>query len=154
MSEQVTPDRPTNSASKQSGRFRRGVSGNPAGRAAGSRNRASLVADALADGELEGIVKKVIADAKAGDAKAREIVLARAWPPRKGRRVQLDLPEVKSAADITSAMSAVTRAVAKGEITPDEGQAVAAILESQRKAIELADIERRVTALEARKEKP
>jgi hypothetical protein len=153
VSEQIIHDTSGKSDTKPSGRFRRGVSGNPGGRPAGSRNRASLVADALADGELEGIVKQVIEDAKAGDAKAREIVLARAWPARKSRRVQLDLPDVKSAEDIASAMGAVTRAVAEGEITPDEGQAVAAILESQRKAIELADIERRVAALEARKEK-
>ena len=43
---------------------------------------------------------------------------------------------------------ALMRAVVAGEITPGEGQAVSAILEGHRKLVELADIERRVAALE------
>jgi hypothetical protein len=111
------------------------------------------VADALAEGELEGIVRAVIDEAKAGDTKAREILLARAWPPRKGRKVELDLPEVKTAADIAAALGAVTGAVSRGEITPEEGQAVAALLEVTRKATETAELEARIVALEKEKKR-
>ena len=74
------------------GRFREGQSGNPAGRRPGSRNRASLVLDALADGEAEAVLEAMVERAKQGDLKAAELVLARAWPVRKGRPVSLDLP--------------------------------------------------------------
>ena len=43
---------------------------------------------------------------------------------------------------------AVADAVGTGEITPDEGQAVASILEAKRRAIETVDLEARLSALE------
>jgi hypothetical protein len=43
--------------------------GNP-GRPKGSRNRASALLDAIADGELQAIVEKVVAKAKDGDLAA------------------------------------------------------------------------------------
>ncbi len=47
----------------------------------------------------------------------------------------------------------MAEAVAAGEITPDEGQAVAAVLETQRRAIETSQLEQRLAALEARQPK-
>jgi hypothetical protein len=43
--------------------------GNP-GRPKGSRNRASALLDAIADGDLQAIVEKVVAKAKDGDVAA------------------------------------------------------------------------------------
>ena len=42
----------------------------------------------------------------------------------------------------------MTAAMARGEITPDEAQPIAAMLEIKRKAIETMDLERRLDALE------
>jgi hypothetical protein len=44
----------------------------------------------------------------------------------------------------------VVRAVGNGLLTPDEGQAVGALLEMQRKAIEVTELEARVAELEER----
>ncbi|MCZ2097331.1 MAG: DUF5681 domain-containing protein, partial [Anaerolineae bacterium] len=44
-----------------------GQSGNPAGRPRGTRNRATLLAEALLDGEVDAIVRRVIDGALAGD---------------------------------------------------------------------------------------
>ena len=52
--------------------------------------------------------------------------------------------------DIPAALAAILEAVTKGEITPGEGQAMAAMLEAYRKGVELTDIEARVSALEGR----
>ena len=41
--------------------------------------------------------------------------------------------------------------MAAGEITPDEGAAVAAVLETRRRAIETVELESRVAALEEKK---
>ena len=60
----------------------------------------------------------------------------------------LQLPAIESATDIVAAVGAVADAVGASEITPDEGQAVAAILEAKRKAIETVELESRVAALE------
>lgn len=40
--------------------FRKGVSGNPAGRAPGARHKATVAAEALLDGEAEGLTRKAI----------------------------------------------------------------------------------------------
>jgi hypothetical protein len=48
------------------------------------------------------------------------------------------------------AVGTVTQAVAAGDLTPEEAQSVAALLEIQRRAIETAALERRIAALEAK----
>ena len=61
-------DSPTKNANEttNSGRFQPGNPGGP-GRPAGSRNRATLILDAIADGEAEVILQKQIDLAKEGD---------------------------------------------------------------------------------------
>jgi hypothetical protein len=62
----------------------------------------------------------------------------------------LDLPPIQCAADLAAAVGAVTQAVAAGDLTPEEAQSVAALIEIQRRAIETAALEQRIAALEAR----
>ena len=127
--------------------FEPGHPGGP-GRPAGSRNKASLILDQIAEGDAEAVLEKQLELARGGDQRAAEIVLSRVWPVRKGRTVNLSIPPLKSAPDIVAALGAVADAVAGGEITPDEGQAVASVLEVKRKAIETVELEARIAALE------
>lgn len=108
------------------------------GRPAGSRNRATLLLDQLAEGEGEKILKNVLEQALSGDLKAAEILLARIWPVKKGRPVRLNLPPTDTPAGVADGLEALIRAVAAGAITPDEAGAVAALLDAKRKAIDLA----------------
>jgi hypothetical protein len=62
--------------------------------------------------------------------------------------VLLDLPPIAGTHDIVLALAVVTNADAIGELTPDEGAAVAGVLEAQRRAVETIDLERRLTLLE------
>ena len=86
-------------------------------------------------------------DAKAGDRRAAEILLRWVWPKRKGRLVEFDLPPFIAASDAVKAAAAIVAAVATGGLTPDEAQAMASVVEIQRRAIEAAE---RIAALEAR----
>jgi hypothetical protein len=63
-------------------------------------------------------------------------------------RVNLTLPKVATAADITGAVGAVLDVVSSGELAPGEGQQLAALLEAQRKNIEMLELEQRVFKLE------
>lgn len=100
------------------------------------------------------MLQSVVTAAQSGDMRAADILLRRLWPERKGRPVAVDLPVLNSAEDLVQALGAVTGAVAAGDLSPEEGHAVAAIMEMQRQAIETADLERRITALETRGLRP
>jgi hypothetical protein len=120
--------------------------------ASGSRHRATLLLDRIGAEAGASVLQTVVRAAERGDMAAARIVLDRAWPVRRGRPVRLELPELRAAADLAAALGAVASAVALGDLSPEEGSAVAAVLEAQRKAIETQELERRIAALEAVKE--
>jgi hypothetical protein len=139
-----------NAAGKQRGRpFRKGRSGNPSGKAKGTRHRATLAVEALLEGEAEALTRKCIDLAKAGDTTALRLCMERLAPAMKSRAVRLSMPSIETADDVLKAQAAVVTAMAHAEITPDEGTIIAGVLEMKRKAIETADLERRLTAVEA-----
>lgn len=143
--------RPSKNGSKTGGGgFKPGNPGGP-GRPSGSRNKATVILDRIAEGEGGEVLQAVLSSAKGGDMVAARIILDRVWPARKSRPVCLSLPEIKTAADVVSALGAVADAVGVGDISPDEGAAVASILETKRRAIETTELETRITALEKRK---
>ena len=61
----------------QDSRWKKGQSGNPNGRATGSRNRATLAIEALLEGEGEALTRKAIDLAKAGDMQALRLCMDR-----------------------------------------------------------------------------
>jgi hypothetical protein len=78
--------------------------------------------------------------------------MARVWPPRKGRPATFDLPPLTTAADLASALGSIAQAIGAGILSPEEGQAVGAVLEMQRKALELTELETRIAVLERKAE--
>jgi hypothetical protein len=79
---------------------------------------------------------------------AARLVLDRVWPARKGRAVEFALPPMTRAADLVAGLAAVAAEMAAGKLSPEEAQAVAGVLEVQRRAIETAELEQRIAALE------
>ena len=67
---------------------------------------------------------------------ALRLCLERAAPLRKGRPVVVDLPPIDTAKGIVGSVGAVVDAVGEGTLTPEEGQTVASILDTPRRAIE------------------
>jgi hypothetical protein len=142
--------KPERAEAAPKGRWQPGVSGNPAGRPAGARHETLRLLDAIGREAASDVLKRVVELAKGGDIRAADILLRRVWPEGKGRPLDLDLPAVKSAADIVQALGTITAATAAGTITVDEAQAFAGVLEQQRRSIELVEMETRIAALEAR----
>jgi Family of unknown function (DUF5681) len=141
---------PDNAGRDQAGRFAPGTSGNLAGKPRGTRHAALVALDRIGDAAGKEIMTAVVSAAKSGDMTAAGILLRRIWPERRGRPVQIDLPAIRAPADIVAALAAVVDAVATGELSAEEGAAVASILEAQRRATETVELERRVVALESR----
>ena len=128
--------------------FEPGRSGNPRGRPAGSRNRATLVAEALLEAKVEAVVAKVVELALEGDVAALRLCLERLVPPCRDRPVTVELPRIENAADVVAASSALIEAVASGAITPSEGVQLARLMEVHVQALETHDLDERVAALE------
>ncbi len=97
----------------------------------------------------EGVVNAVLEAAKGGDMQAARIILDRICPPRKERPISCKLPKLEDTSDLVAGISALIGAVANGELTPGEGQALASLIEAQRRTLETEDIEQRLTAVEA-----
>jgi hypothetical protein len=120
----------------------------PAGRRAGSRNKKTLAAAALLEGEPEALTRRAVELALAGDPTAMRLCIERILPPCRERAVKFVLPPIKSAADIAPAMEAVTSALAAGAITPGEAATIAAVVDTFVRAIETSDFERRLRVFE------
>ncbi|GAA3714387.1 hypothetical protein GCM10022268_23930 [Sphingomonas cynarae] len=121
--------------------------GNP-GKPRGARSRATIAAEALLNGEAEGLTRKAVEMALEGDTVALRLCLERLVPPRKDSPITIDLPPITSAADVVGASAAVLTAVAAGEISPDEAGRVMALLTAHKNIVETGDLERRIAALE------
>jgi Family of unknown function (DUF5681) len=134
--------------------FQRGApSPNPSGRPPGARNRSTLAAEALLEGEAEALTRKAIELARNGDLTALRICLDRLLPPRRERPFTFVLPPLKSAEDSVKGMAAIAEAAAAGEITLGEASEMAKLVQGFIKAIEIYDIDLRVKILEGERSK-
>lgn len=134
------------------GKFLKGTSGNPKGRPKGSRNKATLVAEALLGGEAKAIALKCIELAKAGDTTALRLCLERLVPPCRVRPIKLALPPISKPDDVLDAINAVLAAVATGQITLDEAETLMRLIDAARRALETEDLHRELDELQARLE--
>src|SRR5262249_22063086 len=125
-----------------------GVSGNPAGKRHGTKNKATMAAETLLIGEAESLTRKAIELAMSGDTVALRLCLDRIMPLRKGRPVRFAVPQLDTPADLVTALGAVAGAVSRGDLTPEEGQAIGQLLSGWRQALELTVIEQRLCELE------
>jgi hypothetical protein len=128
------------------GRFLPGSSGNPAGKKPGTRNRATLLREALTDGEDAKLARIVIDKALAGDVVTARFLLDRLEPKPRGRPIHLDLPEGESAAgDVVASFNAALHAMAAGQITPDEAVLVSRFLEGRFRVLRAWQLEEKLT---------
>jgi len=146
----MTARKPENTGRKQTGKFAPGVSGNPSGKPVGARHRVTRAIEALLEGQHEALTQRAIDAALAGDVTALRLCLDRIAPARKDSPITIELPAVKSAADTVEASAVVLASVAAGEVTPDEAGRIMALLQAHRTIVEAGDLERRISALEAK----
>ncbi len=143
---------PENAGKMQmSGKFQKGQSGNPRGKAKGTKNRATLAAEKLLEGELDNICRKLVEEALNGNTQAIKLVLDRVLPPKRDRIIDIKLPKLETVEDAVKASSAIINALGEGNITPTEAEAISRIVAAFVKSIETYDIEKRISALEHKK---
>ena len=138
---------PDNTGEQQGGRFEKGRSGNPRGRPLGSRNSATLAAEALLEG-AEKLTRKCIELAMDGDTVALRLCLERIYPARKDRPVTFPLPPITSPRDAADIAAAVANAVAAGNLTPTEAVEFGKVIEIYVRAYQVAELDDRVARVE------
>src|ERR1700704_2963573 len=121
--------------------------GNP-GRPKGARNKATVAAEQLLDGDAEAITGKAIELAKEGDLAAIRICMDRFFPARKDRPIPFDLPKLECAADAGAAIASIVAAVASGELTPIEAGELSKLVENFARVVSVTDFEARLDRLE------
>lgn len=129
--------------------FQPGKSGNPTGRPPGARNQATIAALTLLEGESGALTRKAVEMALSGDIQAMRLCLERIVPPSRERPVVIELPRLVTAADLPAFMARLAELAGGGELTPGEAAALSGLAEAFRKAVELTEIEARLSALEA-----
>jgi len=139
------PDRPSDPNSRPRARGRPFAKGN-GGRRPGSKNRTTLVAEALLRGEEVELVQKAIELAKAGDTQMLKFLLDRILP--KERSVHIDLPTLDRASDAADALEAVIDAVGAGQIAPSEAAALASLVADYARIKNVAELEERLESME------
>jgi hypothetical protein len=134
---------------RPAGRFRPGQSGNPRGRPVGSRSKTSAMCQEMLDGDAAAVIRSLVKRAKRGNAIALRLVVERLLPRVKSESsVHFEIPELAKAGDIVAGWGAIIAAAAEGLLSLEEAAKFGQILEGQRKALETAELEVRIAALE------
>jgi hypothetical protein len=134
------------------GQFKKGSSGNPTGRPAGSRNKSTMACEELLEGQAEKLTQKAVEMALEGNVYAMRLCLERIIPARKERCITLESRPVESVKDLPLQFQDILRAVTEGRITPGEGESLFNILSGHARIMETAEFDRRLAELETNTE--
>src|SRR5260221_7646737 len=149
MRNAVMDEMKTNVVRDATGRFVPGRSGNPAlgeaslrltptavsskpreaGKKPGTRNHATLLREALNEGEDRAAAHLVIDKALEGNLVAARFIVDRLMPRPRGREIEIELPD--GAGDIVAGYDAAVQGMVDGEITPDGALAGTRVLDGR-----------------------
>lgn len=118
----------------------KGQSGNLDGRPKGSRNWATLITQDMLKDEIKDLVRALIEAGKGGDIQALKFIVGRILPPMRSAPIEISLPNIDGPDDIVEAHNVIWSEMQAGNITLDEAQSLADILEAKRKAIETTEL--------------
>ena len=124
--------------------FTKGVSGNPAGRPRGIKDKRHRYAESI-ESMIPEVLESVFQKAVAGDMTAAKMLLDRSLPTKRPEqeRVQIHIKE-NTALNVRD----VLQGVFAGEVSPDVGASLLASITGVLKAIEVEELAKRIEALE------
>ena len=127
--------------------FQKGQSGNPAGKPKGAKDKRTALRELLQP-HAEQLVQKAVKLALDGDTTALRICIDRIIPAAKAKDAPISLESLTG----SPTEQAVVNALTTGALTPDEANAVMAVLTAQMRVVEVDELEKRIAALEAMKD--
>lgn len=126
-------------------RWTKGVSGNPSGKPKGTKDWRSKLRKQIEDAAPD-LVGRLIAEAEGGDVSAAKLLLDKVLPSLKPQSlpVNIDIPVGDEAASILAVFSAM----AKGKVSPEDGNELVRALATLSKVRETSEIIQRIEQLE------
>ncbi|MFZ4479690.1 MAG: DUF5681 domain-containing protein [Rhodoferax sp.] len=128
---------------KSSASFKKGQSGNPAGRPPGTSPRARF--RSMVDPSMPDLVQTLVQAAQGGDVAAIRVILDRTVPALKPTSDSLQL---KTSGGLSEQGQAIIDAMSRGKCSPDVAQVAMNTLVSQSRLIEQSEVIQRIEALE------
>lgn len=128
--------------------FAKGVSGNPAGRPQGARNRSTALRDLISDDQSEAILNTMIKAAMEGNLTAARYLLDRVAPASHSQSIMIDLPPIETVEAGAKAIDATLKAVGQGDITLNEAKEIIELIKDRIKLIETVGFEQRLLKVE------
>jgi hypothetical protein len=127
--------------------FRKGVSGNPSGRRAGSKNKSTDLRERYSR-DLPAIHRQLIKAAKEGQPWAVSLVMSKCYPPLKPVQQPGALSGDFSGDSLTEQGKAVVASMAAGELSVDDAKSMLSALADMAKLVEHCDFDERLKRLE------
>lgn len=127
------------------GKFKKGESGNPKGRPEGS-GYADKLREAIKD-DMPEIIQSLVSAAISGDTSAAKILLDRVIPAIKPIQQTATVSTLKGKA-LSEQGAVIVEAMASGELSPEQAQAMLSGLASLARIKEVDELERRLAKLE------
>lgn len=126
-------------------RFAKGMSGNPAGKPRGARDKRTELRALLLPNAAR-LVNKAVKLALAGDTTALRICMDRLIAPIKVKDSAVALGKIEGT--LAEQGRTVLAVMSEGRITPDEANTLMQVVVAQARIVEVDELERRVSALE------
>jgi hypothetical protein len=134
------------SGQKQATLFKKGCSGNPAGRPRGTQNPSTKLRKQIADA-LPEIINTLVESAKGGDVGSASLLLSRALPPLRPESLPQPVEDKGTSVDRAERIAIDVLA---GVMSPTTAAELMALLANQAKIVETQELEQRIADLEAR----
>ena len=124
---------------------------NTNGRPLGSLNKRTVLRQALQqafdDGEA-GFWRAVVAQAKAGDMQAMQMVAKRLMPELKPESQAISLPELVAAPTLADKAKAAIDAAGAGDIAPSAASDMVSAIAGAARVVEITELQQRLEAIE------
>ena len=117
------------------------------GRAPGSRNKKTKLAESL-ESHGEAIIQQCKLLAMKGDPTALRLCVERLIPVAKPPATRFRLPKMETPADFNKVLLSVIQQTSKGRLSAFEAEALARVVDSHLRTIEVSEFDERLRAVE------
>ena len=127
--------------------FKKGESGNPDGRPKGAKDKRTQYRE-LFDPHADDLIQKAIDLALAGDTACLKMCIDRLVSPFRAKNATVTLDDIEGS--LTEKGEKIITAMGNGELSPSDASSMLSALAAQARIIEIEELEKRVSDLEAR----